>query len=74
MQIEQLRFKSELIDRDDQVEQLMGTLADKGEETGRLFEQLLDLKNQMLDMSLFEETYHVTLVPIVGRKASPMQQ
>jgi hypothetical protein len=51
----------------------MGTLADKGEETGRLFEQLLDLKNQMLDMSLFEETYHVTLVPIVGRKASPMQ-
>ena len=64
MQQEQLRFKSELIDRDYQIEQLMTTLGEKGEETGRLAEQLIDLKNHLLDMSLFEETWHVTLVPL----------
>ena len=72
MQSEQLRFKSELIDKDYQIEQLMATLGDKGEETGLLCEQLIDLKNHMLDLQIFQETWHVSLVPLQGRQASPM--
>ena len=45
----------------------MQTLAEKGEETGYLCEQLIELKNHVLDMSLFEETWLVALVPIRGR-------
>jgi hypothetical protein len=75
MQGEQLRFKSELIDKDYQIDQLMQTLGDKGEETGQLCEQLIDLKNHMLDLQIFHETWHVSMVPLTGNGAqSPMQQ
>lgn len=35
----------------------MHTLMDKGEEAGHLAERLVQLKNHLLDQSLFEDSY-----------------
>lgn len=47
--LELLKAKSDLIERDQQIEQLMSTLSRKGDEAGELAERLVELKNHMLD-------------------------
>lgn len=63
-----LGVKSELIERESQIEQLMNTLSKKGEEAGQLAERLVELKNHMLDQVVFEEQYHVKRIVDVGDK------
>ena len=47
--IELLGVKSEVIEKNSQIEYLMSTLSRKGEEAGELAERLVELKNHMLD-------------------------
>jgi len=44
-----LKVKSEMIDKDAQIEQLFTTLTSKGEEAGELSKKLIELKNHILD-------------------------
>ncbi len=37
----------------------MQTLSDKGDEAGYLAEKLVEIKNHLLDQSVFEQSYHV---------------
>ena len=48
-QMQLLKVKSGIIERDSQIEQLINTLGRKGEEAGELAERLVELKNHMLD-------------------------
>ena len=59
-----LNIKSQVIEKDGQIENLMERLAQKGEETAALSSQYLELKNYMLDQELFETKYSVTRVPL----------
>jgi hypothetical protein len=46
-------------------------LTAKGEEAGELSKRLIELKNHILDQSLFDESYRVTRVPIEEVTTSP---
>ena len=71
MQVQLLEVKSQVIDKDGQINDLMETLASKGEETAALSSQYLELKNYILDQQLFETKYQVTRVPISEIVPSP---
>ena len=73
LRLQMLASKSELLDKDAQIEQMMATLTAKGEEAGILCEKLIDLKNHLLDQTVFEETWHVRLVKLAEHRISPMQ-
>ena len=64
LQMQTLNIKSQVIEKDGQIENLMERLAQKGEETAALSSQYLELKNYMLDQELFETKYSVTRVPL----------
>jgi hypothetical protein len=49
LQTQLLKVKSELVDKDAQIEQLFNTLTAKGEEAGELSKKLIQLKNHILD-------------------------
>jgi len=49
----------------------MQTLQKKGEEAGNLAERLIDLKNHLLDQSIFEEMWHVVNVSLTMLSSSP---
>lgn len=64
-----------MIDKDAQIEQLFSTLTSKGEEAGELSKKLIELKNHILDQSLFEEVYRVVRVPLATATiTSPLMQ
>jgi hypothetical protein len=65
LSIKLLKVKSELLDKDAQIEQLFSTLTAKGEEAGELSKKLIQMKNAILDQTLFEEHYLVVRVPFV---------
>ena len=71
MQVQLLEVKSQVIDKDGQINDLMETLASKGEETAALSSQYLELKNYILDQQLFETKFQVTRVPISEIVPSP---
>jgi peptidoglycan hydrolase CwlO-like protein len=49
MQSQVLKVKSELVDKQAQIEELFATLTEKGEETAELSRKLIMLKNHILD-------------------------
>jgi peptidoglycan hydrolase CwlO-like protein len=49
MQMKTLHIKSQIIDKDGQINDLMETLASKGEEMSYMSSQYLELKNYILD-------------------------
>jgi len=49
LQMQVLQAKSQVIEKDGQINDLMETLAQKGEETAALSSQYLELKNYILD-------------------------
>lgn len=76
-QTQVLKAKSQLQDKDAQIEQLFETLTNKGEEAGELSKKLIMLKQHLLDQSLFEEQYLVVRVPLSESSAqtqSPLTQ
>ena len=48
-QMQLLEFKSQIIEKDGHVQELLEKLALKGEETAELSSRLLELKNYLLD-------------------------
>ena len=70
-QMHLLDLKSQIIERDGHVKELLDKLALKGEETAELSSRLIDLKNYILDQQLFETKYMVTRVPITTIVWSP---
>ena len=60
-----------MVDKEAQIEDLFSTLTAKGEEAGELSRKLIQLKNHILDQSLFEETFRVVRVPS-AETASPL--
>lgn len=44
-----LKLKSEMVDKEAQIEDLFSTLTAKGEEAGELSRKLIQLKNHILD-------------------------
>lgn len=73
MQSQVLKVKSELVDKQAQIEELFATLTEKGEETAELSRKLIMLKNHILDQSLFEETFRIVRVPSVESLLAPNQ-
>ena len=71
MQMQMLQIKSETIEKDGQIADLVQNLAEKGQETAMISSQYLDLKNYILDQQLFETKYSVTRVPISEIVQSP---
>ena len=53
---------------------MMENLEKKGDETAELSSRLIDLKNQLLDQSLFENSFLVTRVPLSELPLSPNLQ
>ena len=71
MQMSMLQIKSEIIEKDGQIADLVQNLAEKGQETAEISSQYLDLKNYILDQQLYETKYSVTRVPISEIVQSP---
>ena len=66
MQMKTLDIKSQIIEKDGQINDLMENLATKGEETAHIHSQYLELKNYIL-----ETKYSITRVPITEIVQSP---
>ena len=71
MQMKTLDIKSQIIEKDGQINDLMENLASKGEETAHIHSQYLELKNYILDQQLFETKYSITRVPLSEIVQSP---
>ena len=69
--MQMLHIKSQIIEKDGQISDLVGNLAEKGEETAQLSSQYMELKNFILDQELFETKYSVTRVPVTDIVQSP---
>ena len=53
---------------------MFDTLEKKGDEAAELSSRLIELKNQMLDMALFENKFLATRVPLAELPLSPNLQ
>ena len=66
-----LDLKSQIIERDGNIRDLLDKVAQKGEETAELSSRLLELKNYLMDQQMFEMKYSVTRVPVSSIIWSP---
>ena len=55
--MQMLQIKSQVIEKDGQINDLMESLVEKGEATAQLSSQYLELKNFIIDQQLFETKY-----------------